>query len=76
MNETDLKALSAANNRLPHNAYFAYEGTEVIEFNFLFSVGIELLNGRKLKASAIQSCAFSLRFDDATECRLNELEFV
>ena len=66
MSETDLKALSSANNKLPHNAYFAYEGIEVIGFNFHFSVGIELLNGAMLKASAIQPRGFSLRFDDAT----------
>ena len=66
MDMTELKALSAANGRLPNNAYFAYEGIEVIEFNFLPSMGIELVNGKMLSAGVIKPCAFTLRFDDVT----------
>ena len=65
MDMIELKALSAANGRLPSNAYFAYEGIEVIEFYFVPSIGIELVNGRTLSARAIKPCAFTLRFDDA-----------
>lgn len=66
MDTVELRALSAANSRLPSNAYFAYEGIEVIEFNFLLSVGIELVSGKKLNAGTIDPRAFTLRFDDAT----------
>lgn len=66
MNTVELRALSAANSRLPSNAFFAYEGIEVIEFNFFLSEGIELVNGKKLNAGAIDPLAFTLRFDNAT----------
>lgn len=58
-----LKALAAANNKLPDNAFLAYEGVEVAEFNFDMCQGIELVNGVAIKASFIQRSAFSLRFD-------------
>lgn len=63
LNSQVLKALAAANNKLPDNAFLAYEGVEVAEFNFDMCQGIELVNGVVIKASFIQQNAFSLRFD-------------
>ncbi|WP_394222703.1 hypothetical protein [Alteromonas gracilis] len=67
MDMTELKALSAANSRLPSNAFFAYQGIEVIEFNFFLRVGIELVNGKTLCGNAINPRAFTLKFDDSTD---------
>lgn len=58
-----LNALSAANNKLPENAFLAYKGVEVAEFYFDMCQGIELVNGDYVKAPFIQKNAFSLRFD-------------
>jgi hypothetical protein len=64
MNKSDLKRLSLANSRLPDNAYFAYEGIEVIEFHFLHTAAIELVNGVTLNAEAIVNDEFTMRFDN------------
>lgn len=58
-----LKALAAANKKLPDNAFFAYEGIEVAEFNFTMKLGIELVNGTSVGVSSIQPARFSLYFD-------------
>lgn len=58
-----LKALAEANIKLPENAFLAYEGVEIAEFNFDMCQGIELVNGASIKASFIQLNSFSLCFD-------------
>lgn len=64
MNKSDLKQLSLANYRLPDNAYFAYKGIEIIEFHFLHTAAIELVNGLTLSAEVILNDEFTMRFDN------------
>lgn len=41
-----LLKLKAANSRIPHNAYFAYQGVEIYDFKAKPRPGIELKDGR------------------------------
>ena len=63
MNIQTLKELAAANNKLPDNAFLAYEGVEVAQFYFDMRQGIELANGLSIMACSIEAKDFSLCFD-------------
>ncbi len=58
-----LLKLSAANNRLPDNAYFAYQNNEIFDFIFKPVPGIQLSDDTFIDVANINEREFTLAFD-------------
>jgi len=58
-----LSQISAANNKLPDDAYFAYQNIEIFEFILKVRPGIQLKNDTFIEVTNLSPRAFSFAFD-------------
>ena len=58
-----LLKLSAANNRLPDNAFFAYRNIEIFDFIFKPRPGIKLWDDTFIEMANLNASEFTFAFD-------------
>lgn len=63
MTSDEISCVAQANAKLPHNAYFAYISTEIIEYHLDEEAKVELTDGRLVKVKDISKHDLTLKFD-------------
>ena len=59
----ELQTLSKLNKNLPPNVYFSYRSQEIIEFNTLYTISLELKNGDLISVESIDINDIKVSFD-------------